>query len=51
MLAAADDATDCPAPAWLRWLEQPAAVAASSAVTAAITVCDVVRITLYPPAL
>ena len=33
---------------WLRWLEQPAAVAVSKTATTAITVCDVVRTTLYP---
>lgn len=45
-----DGDPDGPAPAWLRWLEQPTAVAASTTVRAPITVCDVVRIMLYPPA-
>jgi hypothetical protein len=47
VLAGADGAADCTAPAWL-WREQPAAVAASTAVTAAITVSDLVRLTMSP---
>jgi hypothetical protein len=50
LAGADDDTTDCCAPAWLRWLEQPAAVAASPTMIVVITVTDVVRITLYPPA-
>jgi hypothetical protein len=46
-LAGADGDPDCTAPAWL-WREQPAAVTASTAVTAAITVSDLVCLTMSP---
>ena len=50
VLAGTEGGLDCTAPAWLRRLEQPAVVVASTTARAAITAFDIVRITLYPPA-
>ena len=42
------DVEDGVAAALLRWLEQPAVVAANATVTTVITACDVVRFTFHP---
>ena len=48
VLAGAVDNPDGTAPALLRWLEQPTAVAANATISAVIAVCDVVRFTFNP---